>query len=91
MAKQNEQLQEYSHVVSHDLKSPLRSINALIAWIKEDSLGALEGQSVANFELIEATLQKMEQLITDILEYSQIDAAHSSFPLQYYWEILRLK
>ena len=77
LAKQNEQLQEYAHVVSHDLKSPLRSINALIAWIKEDSLDVLEDQSVANFELIEATLQKMEQLITDILEYSQIDAAHS--------------
>ena len=72
LAKSNEELQEYAHIVSHDLKSPLRNINALVSWLKEDNIDKLDSESVGNFELIEMTLEKMEQLISDILNYSTI-------------------
>ncbi len=36
LEKQNEHLNEYAHIVSHDLKSPLRNISALLSWTKED-------------------------------------------------------
>jgi PAS domain S-box-containing protein len=68
----NDELQEYAHIVSHDLKSPLRSIEALTSWIKEDNKGKLDEISLKNFDLIEMTLEKMEQLISDILKYSSI-------------------
>ncbi|WP_434035530.1 PAS domain-containing sensor histidine kinase [Formosa sp. 4Alg 33] len=68
----NNELHEYAHVVSHDLKSPLRSINALVSWLKSDNEGKLDAGSLQNFALIEDTLEKMEQLITDVLEYSSI-------------------
>lgn len=74
LAKSNDELQEYAHIVSHDLKSPLRSINALTAWIKEDNKEKLDKGSFENFKLIEITLEKMEQLITDVLEYSSVGA-----------------
>jgi len=72
LEKSNEALQEYAHVVSHDLKSPLRSINALISWIQEDNKNAFDASSLENFSLIEMTLERMEQLISDILSYSSI-------------------
>ncbi len=72
LEKSNDELQEYAHIVSHDLKSPLRSINALVSWIKEDNVGKLDDLSLQNFKLIDATLDKMEQLITDVLNYSSI-------------------
>ena len=72
LEKSNDELQEYAHVVSHDLKSPLRSINALISWIKDDNEGELSSDTLTNFDMIEATLEKMEQLISDVLEYSSI-------------------
>ncbi|GAA3612154.1 PAS domain S-box protein [Flavivirga amylovorans] len=72
LEKSNDELQEYAHIVSHDLKSPLRSIDALVNWIKEDNKGKLDAVSIQNFELIETTLEKMEQLISDILLYSSI-------------------
>ncbi|WP_347924021.1 PAS domain S-box protein [Pontimicrobium sp. SW4] len=72
LAKSNDELQEYAHIVSHDLKSPLRSIDALVNWIKEDNKGMLDDASIENFELIETTLEKMEHLISDILLYSSI-------------------
>ncbi|WP_303317958.1 PAS domain S-box protein [Flavivirga abyssicola] len=77
LEKSNDELQEYAHIVSHDLKSPLRSIDALVNWIKEDNKGKLDAVSIQNFELIETTLEKMEQLISDILLYSSISSEAS--------------
>ncbi|WP_111309981.1 PAS domain S-box protein [Confluentibacter sediminis] len=74
LAKSNDELQEYAHIVSHDLKSPLRSINALVSWLKEDNKDKLDKTSLQNFNLIEETVEKMEQLISDILMYSSISS-----------------
>lgn len=72
LEKSNSELQEYAHIVSHDLKSPLRSIDALVSWLKEDNLDKLDQNSIKNISLIEATLEKMEGLISDVLNYSSI-------------------
>ena len=74
LEKRNDELHEYAHVVSHDLKSPLRSINALVSWIKADNKDTIDETSLQNLALIEITLEKMEQLITDVLQYSSIGA-----------------
>jgi PAS domain S-box-containing protein len=76
LEKSNDELQEYAHIVSHDLKSPLRSIDALVSWIKDDNKGNLDDVSLQNFQLIETTLEKMEQLISDVLDYSSIGSGH---------------
>jgi PAS domain S-box-containing protein len=74
LERSNDELHEYAHIVSHDLKSPLRSINALVTWLKEDNKGKLDQISLDNIGHIEATLEKMEGLITDILNYSTVGA-----------------
>ncbi|WP_139959830.1 PAS domain S-box protein [Flavicella sediminum] len=73
----NKELQEYAHIVSHDLKSPLRSINALFSFIKEDNQDKLDEESLQNIQLIDNTLEKMEQLISDVLAYSSVDKRES--------------
>lgn len=77
LEKSNDELQEYAHVVSHDLKSPLRSINALVNWIKEDNKDQLAIETQDHLTMIETTLEKMEQLISDVLEYSSIGSSNS--------------
>jgi PAS domain S-box-containing protein len=77
LEKSNNELNEYAHVVSHDLKSPLRSIDALVSWIKTDNESAFDELTLRNFDLIEVTLEKMEQLISDILLYSSIASTTS--------------
>ncbi len=69
----NKELQEYAHIVSHDLKSPLRSINALVNWIKEDYHDIFEERGDNHITLIENTIYKMEKLINGVLSYSKID------------------
>ncbi|MEP0265045.1 PAS domain S-box protein [Dokdonia sp.] len=73
LEKSNDELEEYAHIVSHDLKSPLRSINALVNWIKEDNEGNLNQDTLENLGMIDITLEKMEQLISDVLEYASIN------------------
>ncbi len=74
LAASNHELQEYAHVVSHDLKSPLRSLDALLNWVKEDNIDVLSSDSLHNLDLMGTTLEKMEQLISDVLEYSSVSS-----------------
>ena len=73
---QNERLNEYAHMVSHDLKSPLRSIHALTTWIKEDNKTLFDETTVRHFELIEDKVEKMDNLIQGILTYSKVDSSN---------------
>ena len=73
LAKTNKELEDYAQVVSHDLKSPLRSIHSLISWIKEDSDKVFSDQTLKYFSMIENKVEKMDHLIEGILTYSKID------------------
>ena len=77
LEKSNTELQEYAHIVSHDLKSPLRSLDALVNWIKEDNKPLFNTTTLEHFNLIESTLEKMESLISDILNYSSVGSDNS--------------
>lgn len=72
LEKNNLELQEYAHIVSHDLKSPLRNVSALVSWIREDYENKMNTDGVKNLNLIDNTLEKMDKLISGILEYSSI-------------------
>ncbi|TVZ55862.1 phospho-acceptor domain-containing protein [Lutibacter sp. Hel_I_33_5] len=69
---QNKELSDYAHMVSHDLKSPLRSIDALTSWIHSDYKDKLDDAGVKNLDLIRTNVDKMELLINGILDYSSI-------------------
>ncbi|WP_298417693.1 PAS domain-containing sensor histidine kinase [uncultured Kordia sp.] len=77
LEKSNGELYEYAHIVSHDLKTPLRSIDALVSWIKMDNEGSLDATTLQNLKLIEETLETMENLISNILEYSSAGSGTS--------------
>lgn len=73
LEKQNEQLLDYAHVVSHDLKSPLRSIHSLITFIKEDNDVDFNDKTTRYLHLIQEKTEKMDLLIQGILTYSKIE------------------
>ena len=72
LKRSNEELEEYAHIVSHDLKSPLRNVSALASWIKSDNIDNLKVESVEHFEHLELTLEKMESLISGVLEFASV-------------------
>ena len=73
LAYQNQELSDYAHMVSHDLKSPLRSIDTLTAWFKEDFKDKIGESGNKQLELVRENVEKMDALISGILEYSSID------------------
>ena len=74
----NEGLQEYAHVVSHDLKSPLRSISALASWLEEDFADKLGPEGLSQLALMQDKIAAMDQLVTGILSYSSIGSEKAS-------------
>ncbi len=69
----NKELNDYAHIVSHDLKSPLRSMNALLTWLKEDYVEVLDENAQSSLDLLLKKVDKMDLLINGILRYSSID------------------
>ncbi len=70
---QNQELSDYAHMVSHDLKSPLRSIDGLTMWLHEDYKDKFDDYGKQQLRLIRSNVDKMDTLISGILEYSTID------------------
>ncbi len=69
----NDELKDFAYAVSHDLKSPLRSMNTLINWIEEEFVKFDNAEGGENFELLYKKLDRMDQLIDDLLMYSRVD------------------
>ena len=69
----NHELQQFSWVVSHDLKEPIRKIEMFIKIIKEKFL--IEDETATDY--INRSLkaaERMTKLITDLLEYSRLSS-----------------
>ncbi|WP_435261273.1 PAS domain-containing sensor histidine kinase [Tenacibaculum sp. nBUS_03] len=77
LTSRNKELKDFAHVVSHDLKSPLRSINALANWIKEENTIKPNEIIKQNTKLLLDKVDKMEHLINGILKYTSIDKVNS--------------
>ena len=73
LKKSNEELNDFAHVVSHDLKSPLRGMNALISWMQEDYATFLNDVEDTHFEMLIKKVDKMDHLISGILKYAGVD------------------
>ncbi len=70
---QNESLNNYIHMVSHDLKTPIRNIHALMSWILEEEKCKFSENSMANCKLVGDNLTRMDNLITGILSHATIE------------------
>lgn len=79
LAEQNQELSDYAHMVSHDLKSPLRSIDALTSWLKEDYGDKFDENGKESLDLIRNNVEKMDKLIKGILDYTTISKNQSDF------------
>lgn len=72
LASVNKKLEDYTHIVSHDLKEPLRNIKVLAQFIYDDNKDKLTGESKQHLDfLIEAT-GRMSTMVSDLLKLSKV-------------------
>ena len=77
MREINTNLEEFTYVVSHDLRSPLRGISDLVQWIEED-LGPDTPEKVShNLNRVNIRVERMERLIENLLVYARAGSASS--------------
>ena len=67
----NVQLEEFTHVASHDLRSPLRGIANLIEFIEEDYGSSAPPEVRHNLNRMAQRIAAMERLIDDLLAYAR--------------------
>ena len=72
LKRKNVELDQFAHIVSHDLKAPLRGIDNVISWIEEDHGTEMPPKVAEYLGLIKGRLNRSENLIQGILSYARI-------------------
>jgi len=72
LKRKNEELDQFAHIVSHDLKAPLRGIDNVVTWIEEDHAEELPTKLQEYIQLIRGRLVRAENLIKGILSYARV-------------------
>ncbi len=68
----NKELEAFSYSVSHDLRAPLRSIDAFSQLVREDYQDKLDDQGKQYLDIVGESSRHMGQLIDDLLHLSRV-------------------
>jgi signal transduction histidine kinase len=72
LQRKNQELNQFAHIVSHDLKAPLRGIDNVVSWIEEDHSKEISPKVSEYLQLIKGRILRSENLIEGILSYARI-------------------
>ena len=72
LKRKNQELDQFAHIVSHDLKAPLRGIDNVVSWIEEDHGTEISPKLMEYIQIIKGRLVRTENLIHGILSYARI-------------------
>ncbi|MDP8298655.1 MAG: ATP-binding protein [Candidatus Tantalella remota] len=73
LKQSNKDLSNFSYIISHDLKEPLRNIDAFSRLIDNECAGKLGDENEGNLDRIRANVARMDHLIHNLLELSRIE------------------
>jgi PAS domain S-box-containing protein len=80
LQRSNEDLQQFAHVASHDLKEPLRKIKIFTNRIKEEHADSLSAPVTKFLEKIMSASSRMQMMVDGVLSYSSLNATEQ--PIQ---------
>jgi len=72
LAAKNEELERFVSTVSHDLRSPLVTIEGFLGMLAKDLEAGSAERVQKNLEVLHRTVDKMKLLLQDLLELSRI-------------------
>jgi PAS domain S-box-containing protein len=85
LERSNEDLQQFAHVASHDLKEPVRKIKTFAGQLEVEAAGTLSKIGSLYLQKVQQAADRMFLMINGVLEYSTLsamDTAPESVDLQ---------
>jgi len=71
--RSNEDLQQFAHVASHDLKEPLRKIKTFASLLREDQAIIASDSATMYLNKIVRAAERMTNMVEGVLNYSKAD------------------
>ncbi len=79
LEESNQALQDFASIASHDLQEPLRKVTAFGNMLKQKCGGSLEDDGRDYLERILNANQRMQSLLTGLLDYSRVATTSEPF------------
>jgi signal transduction histidine kinase len=74
LQQSNEDLRQFAHVASHDLKEPVRKVKVYMGRLQEDSATTFSARSKGYLEKINSAANRMLKMIEGVLHYSTVNS-----------------
>ena len=74
LAASNAELERFAYIASHDLKTPLRNVTSFLGLVERRLDPAARAAVSEYLEIAKANALQMHDLVTDVLEFSRLDA-----------------
>lgn len=72
LQKQNEELEQFAYITSHDLQEPLKNIIGFVDRINANDQNNLNPKQKVFFEYVKDSTKRMTRMIEGLLEYSRV-------------------
>jgi signal transduction histidine kinase len=79
LTRSNQDLDDFAHIASHDLREPLRGIQNYAIFLSEDYADQLDEAGKTKLETLRRLSQRMEDLIGTLLHYSRVGRSNLAF------------
>ncbi len=76
--EENYELEQYSRIVSHDLKAPLRNISGFLTLLQRKEGDHLSNESLEYIDIVKDQTVQMSNMINGILKLSQVSKNEST-------------
>jgi PAS domain S-box-containing protein len=72
LSRSSQEIEDFAHLIAHNLKAPLRAIGTLADWIARDCSDKFNQEGKERIKLLKGRVTRMGELIDSVLRYSEI-------------------